>query len=184
MKKIFLIPILIITFLSVSSCEDDSKNPLPEQVVGQYMKLDVDRYHRQMLYTDINNTYFGGILSNPGGTVVKFDLMVRRSVNDNETSDYVPLMTINSFPYDLKITPAMVAQALGLQVTDLKDGDFFRFYGYSYDANGNVATYSNLSSLNRSTQAMEQGYRFNTNLTSTPVGTGDNDEPYNNRFLN
>lgn len=180
MKRFFLIPVLLLALFSISSCEDDSKDPLPEQVAGQFVRLDVDRYHRQMLYTDLDNTYFGGILSTPGNNVVKYDITVRR----NEAMNYVPLMTITEFPYDLRITPAMLAQALGIQVSDLRDGDFFRFYGYSYDANGKVATYRNLSSLNQSTPEMEQGYRLNTNLTSNPLPTGDNDEPYDNRNLN
>jgi len=184
MKKIFLLPILFLIFLSFSSCEDDSKNPLPKQVVGQYMKLDIDKSHWQLDYNDVPNTYFGGTLSNPGGTVVKFNLTVRRSDPDKIlTGNYVPLMTITSFPYELKITPAMLAEALGLQVSDLKNGDFYRFYGYSYDASGNEATYRNLSSLNKSTNAMEQGYRFNTELTSNVTAADEESNPYNNRIL-
>ena len=178
MKKLFLLPVLALFLTSLSSCEDESLNPLPVMVPGQYVRLDIDDSHKQMDFNDIQNTYFGGMLSVPANNVVKFDLMVRRSVSGELTSDYVPLMTITSFPYDLKITPQMVATALGVQVADLKDGDLYRFYGYSYDANGKVATYRNLSSLNQSTPAMEQGYRFNTELTSTP------DEIYNNRALN
>jgi len=183
MKKIFLLPAFFFAFLSFSSCEDDSKNPLPKQVIGQYMKLDIDPSHWQMDYNDIANTYFGGTLSSPGGTVVKFDLTVRRTNPDGDTtSDYVPLMSITSFPYELKITPTMVAAALGLQVSDLKDGDFYRFYGYSYDSSGRQATYRDLSSLNKSTPEMEQGYRFNTNLTTAIIPPNAVD-PYNNRVI-
>jgi len=185
MKKIFILSVSIFALLSFASCEDDSKDPLPQQVKGQFIRLDIDRYHRQMNFNEIETTYFGGLLTNPDGNVVKYDIHVRRSdPSNNVTSDYVPMMTITSFPYDLKITPAMVAQALGLQISDLKDGDFYRFYGYSYDASGRVATYRNLSSLNQFTPEMEQGYRVNTNLTINPQPTGDDDEPYDNRNPN
>lgn len=183
MKRIFYLPILILALFSFSSCEDDSKNPLPERVSGQFIKLDIDRFHRQLDNKDIANTYFAGILSNPGGTVVKYDLSVRRRDGGGiETGDYVPLLSVNSFPYELKITPAMIAEALGLSLSDLQAGDFYRFYGVSYDANGNAANYTSLSALNRTTDAMEQGYRFNTNLTDAPdVVKDDGTAPYDNR---
>lgn len=181
MKRFFLIPVLFLAFF-VSSCEDDSKDPLPTQDPGLYMRLDIERYHRQLNLTDIENTYFGGMLTSPGGKVVRYELMVRRNETSPNPMDYVPLVTVNQFPYHLKITPAMLAEAIGVQVSDLKEGDFFRFYAYAYDANGKVATYRNLSPLNQSTPEMGQAFRYNTNLTSTP--NGDNDEPYDNRNIN
>ena len=182
MKRIFYIPILILALFSIASCEDDSTNPLPERVEGKFIKLDVDRFHRQLLFNDISNTYFAGVLSNPGGKVVKYDITIRRTDADGFiTSNYVPFLSVTSFPYDLKITPAMIAAALGITVADLQDGDFYRFYGYAYDAEGNVATYSNLSALNRTTEAIEQGFRFNTNLTSSPDVIVDGTLPYDNR---
>lgn len=181
MKNFFLIPIFVLTLFTLSSCEDDSLDPLPVKVNGQFMKLDIDINHKQMNLDHIDETYFGGVLSCPSSNVAKFELYVRRTNSSGElTGDYVPLMTISTFPYDLKITPAQLAQALGLQVSDLKRGDFFRFYGYSYDASGNVADYRSLASLVRTTRALEQGYRFNTDLSTTEFLDPD----YNNRVIN
>jgi len=181
MKKFFLIPIFIISIFSLSSCEDDSLDPLPVKVNGQFIKLDIDPSHKQMDLNFIDNTYFGGVLSNPTNNVVKFDLLVRRSDSfNNLTGDYVPLQTITSFPFDLKVTPQQLANALGLSVADFKRGDSFRFYGYSYDSEGNVAHYRSLASLVRTTQALEQGYRFNTSITITELLSPN----YNNRIIN
>ena len=174
MKKFFLLSLLSFSFAFIS-CEDDSTDPLPTKEYGQFVKLDIDNAHKQLDMNDISNTYFGGVISTPSNNIVKYEITVRRKVGGVLLSDYVPLMTITSFPYDLKITPQMLADATGVTVADLGDGDIFRFYGYSYDANGNVATYRNLSALNKTTPTIEQGYRFNTELTTTP------DAIYNNR---
>lgn len=175
MKKFSILTFIALSLFSFSSCEDDSKDPLPAKVYGQFVKLDIEDSHKQLDYNDIDNTYFGGILSTPSSNIVKFELMIRRTNAAGQlTSDYVPFMTITSFPYDLRITPAMIADALDLQISDLKDGEFYRWYGYSYDVNGNVATYRNLSTLNRTVPAVEQGYRFNTELTSSPDAIYDN----------
>jgi len=178
MKKFFLIPILFISLFALSSCEDDSLNPLPVQQLGQFMKLDIDPNHKQMDYNNMNDTYFGGILSNPTNNVVKFELMVRRTTSGELTGDYIPLTTITSFPYDLRITPAQLVEVLGIQLSDIKAGDSFRFYGYSYDSNGNVAHYRSLASIVRTTNALEQAYRFNTSISAIL------DADYNNRVIN
>ena len=163
MKKLFLLPLLILVAFSFHSCEDDDLNPLPEKVPGQYMILNIK--NNRLEYTDIANTAFTGTLSNPSGDVVKYDLYVRRYTKENFlTGDYVLLDTYTSFPMELSITPQKIASTLGLSVSDLEVGEKYAFYAYSYNASGNRVSYSNLARIIQVTNPMNQGYRFVTDL--------------------
>lgn len=174
MKKIFLLLIVSFFALLFTSCEDESLSPLPVKAQGQFIKFDIK--NRQFDFANINNTTFGGTLISTSGNIVKYDLYVRRTnKNGVVTGDFVFLKTITSFPYELVITPSEIATALGISVSDLEDGDFYRFLGYSYDANGNMATYRSLSRSVQIANFVEQGYRFNTQLSSVI------DPEYNNR---
>jgi hypothetical protein len=165
MKRVFLLPVFIFIAFSFISCEDEDLSPLPVKVSGQFMKLDIKT--KQLHFDDFENAAFTGTLSNPSGDVVKYELFVRRYDKDNFlTSDYVPLLTVTSFPYELVITPQMIADALGLQVSDLKESEKYAFYANSYNANGNKANYSSMARIIQVTDTMEQGYRFNTDLSN------------------
>lgn len=178
MKKLFLLPVFILMASIFSSCEDDSTNPLPEEIGGQFMKLDIQT--REMDFNNIDATAFGGVLSNPSNNVVRYELFVRRRDHLGFlTGDYVPLTTITSFPYQLAITPQMLATALGMQVSEFSNADKFIFIAYSYDANGNKSGYSNLARIIQVTDTMEQGYRFNTQLIKDPKPF-DTVDPYDN----
>ena len=181
MKKLFFLPVFVFIAFSFLSCEDDSLNPLPEKVSGQYMKLDIKT--RQMNVNDISNTAFTGTLSNPSGNVVKYELYVRRrDASGYLTGNYVLMQTITSFPYELKITPQMIADTYGLNVADLKQSEVYTFFAYSYDAAGNKAGYINLARILQVTAAMEQGYKFNTSL-DVPLPL-DAEVPYDNHQAN
>lgn len=178
MKKLFFLPIIASFFLGLHSCdEDESLSPVPPLDKGVFMKLDITQ--KQMLYTDINNTYFGGTLIDMSDNrIVKFELLVRRTdFNGVISQNYVPYETFTSFPAQLRVTPQKLATVLGLSVSDLGDGDEFYFLGYAYDAYGNKTSFLNLSRSVQIAGFVEQAYRFNTSLTSAPA------EDYNNRNL-
>jgi len=181
MKKFFFLPVFIFVAFSFLSCEDDSLNPLPEKVAGQYMKLDIKT--RMMDVNDIANAEFSGTLSNPSGNVVKYELYVRRKDGDGIlTGDYVLMQTITSFPYELRITPQMIADTYGLNLSDLRRSEVYTFFAYSYDAAGNKAGYINLARIIQVTGGMQQGYKFNTTLDIPfPV---DAEVPYDNHQAN
>ena len=160
--KLILLPFMLCILFLTSSCQDDSLNPLPVKVAGQYMRLDITR--DRIDANDISNSSFGGTLSNPSGNVVRYELFVRRSVGGIVTSDYIPLQTITTFPYELSVTPAMIAAAYNIDVSQIGNGEFYRFIAYSYDAAGNKAGYYNLSRTVRVTPTMKEGYRFNTSI--------------------
>lgn len=177
MKKIFFLPIIALLFFSFSSCdEDESLSPLPPKVTGQFIKLDVTQ--RQLDFNNLDNAFFGGTLYNTSGKVVRYELTVKRVLANGTVYDnYLPLETYTSFPAQMVITPQKIAAAFNVSVSDLGDGEVYRFLGYSYDANGKKTGYSDLSRSVQIANFVEQGYRFNTSLTSNL------DPDYNNRDL-
>ena len=177
MKKIFFLPIVALLFFAFSSCEEDeSLSPIPPKVTGQFIKLDITQ--RQLDFNNLDNTFFGGTLYNTSGKVVRYELFVKRVLANGSVYDnYVPLVIYNSFPAQMIISPQDIATAFNIPVSDLEDGEVYRFLGYSYDANGNKVGYANLSRSVQIANFVEQGYRFNTSLTGVP------DPDYNNRDL-
>jgi hypothetical protein len=165
MKKIFFIPILIAS-LFLSSCEkDDSLDPLPLLVEGQYMRLDMAR--PRIDFNNLSTSSFGGLLTNPSNTVVRYELFVRWKRANTLSSEYIPLKTITSFPAELAITSQDVQDAyvaFGMPITIVKGDEFF-FIAYSYDANGVRAAYRDLSATIRGESAYKQAYKFNTLVT-------------------
>lgn len=165
MKKIFFIPLFLVALFSLSSCEkDDSLDPLPLIVEGQYMRLDITR--DRIDFNNIATSSFGGMLTNPSHTVVRYELFVRLIRAGALSSEYIPLKTITSFPIDLAITAQDVQDAytqVGTTV-NIQQGDIFRFIAYSYDAKGNRAGYRDLSATIRGEAAYKQAYKFNTSV--------------------
>lgn len=166
MKKIFFLPFLISCVFAFTACEDDSLDPLPIKVQGNYVILNATQ--RSLDYSDLSNAAFKGTLSTPSNNIVRYELFVRRrNPNGVNTSNFVPLETITSFPYELNITPEKLATALNIQVSDLQDGDIYRLIGYSYTADGTKTGFNNLSATLRNTETMKQGYKWSTNMDST-----------------
>ncbi len=178
MKKNLLRCLFFATFVLISSCEQDKAlDPRPTIVEGQFMRLDIKNPF--IVATNINNTFFGGELTSPSNKVVKYDMFIRYKNTLGVTeSNYVFLKSITSFPYDLKITIADLALALGKNVTDLKKGDKFYFSCYSYDDNGTMCNYNSLSSTVRVNKSYKQAYRFVTGIEDS-VGPDYNYEAPN-----
>jgi len=161
MKKIFLLPIVAMLFLA-SACEkEDSLDPLPVKDAGQYVRLDIT--NKVFAHDHMDATVFGGELTTPGNKVQKYELFVRRTnSNGIVVGNYVQLLTVESFPAELSITPQMIATALGINVADMAQGEVYRFLGYSYGFDGQVINYNNLSATVKAQAGMKQGYKFMT----------------------
>lgn len=178
MKKI-LFTICALTLLSVfSSCEkDQSLDPRPQLVPGQFMRLELTYEHKYLIANqnpatpdftpqEIEDQYFGGKLTNPSGNVKTYNLYVKRVDLYNLSTEYKLVKTVTSFPYDLKITLGDICNALGVTVNDIKPLEAFYFYGESFDAAGNRAAFNNLSATVQSAPTMFQAYRFRTRTFS------------------
>ncbi len=160
-KNIFIAAFLLVT---ITSCDqDESLDPRPLLVDGQFVRLDITKQRLQ--YENLATTEFGGLLTAPGNNVAKYELFVRRrNPSGFITSDYLPLLTVESFPTNLSITPEMIAQALGLQVSDLLVGDNYHFRAVATGFDGKTSDYNSLSATVRGNRNYKQAFLFRTDL--------------------
>jgi hypothetical protein len=166
MKKVFFIPFLILSFFTFSSCEkDDSLDPRPVLEAGNYVRLDITK--KRLNFDELTTTTFGGTLTAPGNKVVLYNLYVRKKDIYGFATDFKLIKTVTTFPFELSITPNDIATALNVDISTLVFGDNYRFYGESFDANGNRADYYSLSTVVQGAPSMKQGYRFVTDMTNT-----------------
>jgi len=166
MKKIFFAPVFALLLLANFSCQkDDSLDPRPIIVSGQYVRLDIT--NKRLNYDDIANTRFGGSITTPGGNVAKYNLYVRKNDIYGFSTDFKLVKTITSFPATLEVSPQDIATALDVPLASLVFGDTFRFYGESFSSTGNRVDFYSLSTTVQSTSSMKQGYRFVTDMTNT-----------------
>lgn len=167
-KKIFLLLLLAFAF---QSCEkDESLDPRAQLIPGLYARLDITS--KVIKSYDVENSYFGGLLTSPSGKIVKYNLYVKRRNGFGVASDYALVRTITSFPHDLKIKIADIATALNVPASTLAFGDEYYFYAESFDANGTRADYYSLSATVQGAPGMKQAYRFRT--------TSQNEDFFNN----
>ncbi|MFY7743023.1 MAG: hypothetical protein ACOVQR_10265 [Flavobacterium sp.] len=155
MKRIFLLLMTVAFF----SCEDESRIPTPDRVEGAFVFI--DKTKPVIDVTQIATSTFEGVLNNPSGNVVKYDLYVRR-VSGGVAGDYVLLESITSFPYNLSVSAGEVATVLGLQLSDILPGDRFDFWAETFDANNVKTTFNELSSFAQAEVGIKQAYQYNT----------------------
>ena len=159
MKKIKIMFSLLAVALLFGACEQESLNPLPPKIQGMYVAIDFDQVTLEL--NKIETTAIRATLTNPGSNITRYELFTQRRDSQGEYSGpMVPLLTVNSFPYQLAITPQMLADAIGIEVSEIAAGDIYRFIAYSYDAGGTKVGYNNLSAILRTTESMKQGYRW------------------------
>jgi len=182
MKKIFYLTVFVLAVFNFSSCEtEDARDPRPVIVGGQYVRLDIT--DKMLASEHIDDTQFGGTLSTPAGNVQRYVLKVRRkNPNGVTTGNYVELLTVNTFPYQLKVTPQMIADAIGIPVTSLERGDVYVFFGEAYGFDGTKTNYNSLSATVKAQAGMKQAFRFITTL-ETDANIANSYETYNNYLL-
>lgn len=155
MKRIFLLLMTVAFF----SCEDESRIPTPDRVEGAFVFI--DKTKPVIDVTQIATSTFEGVLNNPSGNVVKYDLYVRR-VSGGVAGDYALLESITSFPYNLSVSAGEVATVLGLQLSDILPGDRFDFWAETFDTNNVKTTFNELSSFAQAEVGIKQAYQYNT----------------------
>jgi hypothetical protein len=155
MKRIFLLLMTVALF----SCEDESRIPTPDRVAGAFVYL--DKTKPVIDVTQIATSTFEGVLNNPSGNVVKYDLYVRR-VSGGVAGDYALLESITTFPHNLSVSAGDVAGVLGLQLADILPGDRFDFWAETFDANNVKTTFNELSSFTQAEVGVKQAYQYNT----------------------
>jgi hypothetical protein len=162
MKYLKILSILF-SFIFLSSCEkDESLDRRPLIVEGNFVRLDIT--NKFLNLDKPNDFYFGGILTAPNGKIKSYELFVRMTTGlDVQTSGYVKIpVVVNSFPFDLRITPQILADALNIQVNSFTNKTTFEFLGYAYDLEGKKYDYNNLSSVVKSLSSSKQAFKFKT----------------------
>lgn len=161
MKNIIFL-IAIVSVLNFSCAKDDSLDPRPDLVAGQFVTLQIT--NGRIDANNLSTSGFEGILEVPAKNVDKYEMYVARRNGFAFVSDYVLLNTFTSFPAKFKVTSADV-QAVGIPA--LVDSDNLRFFGRSYK-NGVMTDFNSLSGALRASQAQRQAYRFYTDVTTRP----------------
>jgi hypothetical protein len=160
MKNIFLI---LLTIIFISCERDESLDPRPIFIGGNYVRLDIS--NKVLKYQDAS-VLFGGRLTAPSNNISKYNLYVRKTdLTGAAFEDFKLLKTVTSFPLDLKVSLSEIAAVLNISETSILNNETFRFYGESFDLEGNRADYSNLSTTIRSNLSFyKPAYRFRTAL--------------------
>lgn len=158
MKNIFII---LLTLIFISCERDESLDPRPIFVGGNYVRLDITN---KVLKFQAPTIIFGGMLTAPSNNVSKYNLYVRKTdLTGAAFEDFKLLKTVTSFPVELKVSLSEIAAALSINESSILNNETFRFYGESFDLEGNRADYSNLSTTIRSNLSFyKPAYRFGT----------------------
>lgn len=164
MKKLLLLSIFVVGFLNNSCSKDDSLDPRPVFINGDFVRLDITRSRLDV--TNLNSTSFGGMLTAPSGKVAKYNLYVRKTnIYGFTYDDFKLVKSITNFPTDLIITPSDLSTALNVPVTSFALGEVLRFYGESFDNEGKLTNFYSLSSPVQTVTAYKQAYRFGSDFT-------------------
>ncbi|MBS7785690.1 hypothetical protein KIH23_00140 [Flavobacterium sp. CYK-55] len=184
------IVIFSILSLGLLSCEkDQSLDPRPVQVGGPYMRLDITSKVLKTKgpgtnnFTDqeVQDSYFGGLLTDPSGKVVQYKLYVKRRDSYGVGGEFKFVKEITSFPTELKVTQQEIADALGLSVSDLVFGDEYYFYAEAFDSVGKRSDYYSLSTTVQTAPGMKQAFRFRTtSVTKSFFDVAENYVSYDN----
>lgn len=183
MKRFFVYTVLVLISAAFVSCEkDDSLDPLPVKVGGQFARLDIT--NKVLKAYDPENSYFGGLLTAPAGNIAEYKLYVKRRNEFGISSEFALVKTITSFPTELKIYESDIASALGLDPAAIGFGDEYYFYAESFDSSGKMANYFNLSATVQGAPGMKQAYRFRTtsqneNFFANPANLAEYDNYVN-----
>ncbi len=180
MKNLIKFTLIWFLTVSLSSCEkDESKEPRPLFVDGQYVRIDFTD-NRVLDFDNINNTFFGGLITTPGNNVRKFEITVKRRNGGVWGADFAKIpLEINVFPYELKITPQLLATSLNLPISDLKSNDFYLFRCSSTGLDGRIVTYNDLSAVIKNQSSMKQAYLFVTQFFAGTNYLNKKDTYYN-----
>ncbi len=159
------------SILFLSCDKDESLDPRPERVAGQFVTLQVIK--SKIDANNISTSSFEGIIDAPAGNVDKYELFVARRDANGFVSDFVLLETITTFPFNLKVNNSRI---MAVGIPSIVNSDILRLYGRSYK-NGNVADFNSLAGILRTSVAQKQAYRFKIEVTDQ-----DLDKPSDNQY--
>lgn len=178
MKKFFLL--LFVISLVLNSCsQDESLDPRPVLVSGQFVKFDIQ--NKLIDSKNLATSTFGGVISAPGNKVASYKVYVRMYNAPNPATDFKFLREITKFPSDMYFTASDIATALQIPIADVKESVVLGFYGESFDENGKRTDFSNLSTVIRANSAAyKHAFRFNSAVEDLSSFTPTSLDAYSN----
>ena len=109
---------------------------------------------------DIEGTPVSGTFDVPADNVASHELSVKRIYDQGASeSDFVPLETITTFPYEYSIDGNELANLFGVPVEETFSNSY-EFRGVATGTNGELATYDNLHSDLVGSAEQLQGFRI------------------------
>ncbi|MBW1296683.1 hypothetical protein [Aquimarina litoralis] len=124
LNKIFALLFLV----TIISCEDESKNPLPDFAAsqGSFIRFVNEVAPATLSYEDPTAAGFSLPIEDVNENTSSYTLDMVATIGGN-VSTVENFLTIDSFPTTLTINAQMIADALNLELTDLNFGDNFAF---------------------------------------------------------
>ncbi|SMC64293.1 hypothetical protein [Cellulophaga tyrosinoxydans] len=169
MKNIYILIAFGFLALGLSSCEEETKNPLYEPEVAAYVFIDIESPVLDV--TDIANSTFGGVVTAPANNVESFTVKARR-VSNGIASNYATVFTTSTFPVDMRISGPDIADALGIDTAELAAGDRFDFVGTSVGTDGSIVTFNSLAPDIQAEPGQKQAYAL-TAFIACPFNQAD-----------
>jgi len=108
-----------------SSCNDDDDNT-PDLPTAAFVTME----NRTEFFTlsNLSSLSFEADLSDATGDVKSYELFVDL-VRGEETTKGQKLITITEFPESVSIPTTEIVSSLGLDISEIQEGDVFLFYG-------------------------------------------------------
>lgn len=150
--------ILIILVFFTYSCEKKMLITRADVPLGIMVTIDID--NDEIDADNIQGTPFTCTFDAPGLNVAKHDIYARRIYNAAaDTTEYVFIEAVTSFPSDWSIDGIALAAVFGVSVEDAY-GDRYEFDCEASDKSGASASYENLDSDIVGSSGQKQGFRF------------------------
>jgi hypothetical protein len=149
---------LIILVFFTCSCEKKMLITRADVPLGIMVTIDID--NDVIDAADIPGTPFTCTFNAPGLNVSKHDIYARRIYNAAaDTTDYILVDAVTSFPSDWSVDGVALATAFGVPLDDAY-GDRYEFECEATDKSGSTASYENLDSDIVGSTGQMQGFRF------------------------
>ncbi|MDF1575258.1 MAG: hypothetical protein P1P86_08730 [Bacteroidales bacterium] len=109
---------------------------------------------------DIEGTPISGTFDAPASNVASHEITVKRIYDNGESeSDFLPVTTITSFPYQFSMDGNELAALFGVPVEETFS-NFYEFRGVATGTDGKVATYDNLQDNLVASAEQLQGFKI------------------------
>lgn len=169
LKYITLALIAVVGLTTLTSCEDEDKNRLPElEAGGLVVFVDFPEFNAG---ADPSTASFNELVEDANGNVASYNLQVVGDF-DGATEDTLNFASTTTFPFDVSFTAADMASLFGVSVSDFQEGDSFTFLGTAVTVDGVTYDYVETSFTSGDPDTGEPGTWNGANSTN-PVLTSD-----------